>query len=763
LRRLVRAGVAAFASVLLAAGLPAAPAPAAPKPAPTPEAEFDPATAYRDDNLPNPLAEARAALRRQAVAALAAGRAKTAKRHGSEVLKVADGRYVEYRSVRQAEKVLAVLVEFGDKSEPATGGGFGPVHNKILAPDRSTDNTTAWRPDFNRDHYQRLLFGPGEDSLRGFYRAQSGGRHTIEGDVADWVKLPYNGARYGKNSQTEAAAYGPLLRDTAQGWYNAQLAAGKTPAQIKQYLSGFDRWDRYDHDNDGDFNEADGYLDHFVAVHAGPGEESGGGPDAIASHHWHADLSEVGRTGPAFNKLGGAPLGDSGLWVGDYVTGPENGTLGLFAHLYGHDLGLADAHDTEGGDSGVGYWSLMAAGPWLSRDGSDLGSAPAYLDPYAKLLLGWLDYRRVKPRGGTTHAVLGPAGDGAGGKAQAVLVNLPDQQITTEWNTPASGRFEWWGGSADGLDAILARQLDLTGAGTAALTAKAQYEMEEDFDFLHAEVSTNGGSDWTALPTAGVDAGETGLDGSTDGKWVDLRYDLSGYTGKNVLFRFRYATDGGVHFGGPFLDDIALIRDGGPAWTDDVETKSPAWTATGWRRFTGAETTTVPHFYLAENRSYFGHDDALRTGPYNFGSAATRPHQVERFGYGEGLLVWYVNLAYEDNNVSQHPGFGLNLPVDARPGPVEVPGRGRIPNRGTAFDAAFGRLRTAPVTLHLHGTPVTVPAADGIPMFDDTNPEAYWTQANEQNSVKVAGSGTKIEVLVETHGYADLMLLRITN
>ena len=37
----------------------------------------------------------------------------------------------------------------------------------------------------------------------------------------------------------------------------------------------FDVWDRYDFDDDNDFNEPDGYIDHFQAVHAGGGEEAG--------------------------------------------------------------------------------------------------------------------------------------------------------------------------------------------------------------------------------------------------------------------------------------------------------------------------------------------------------------------------------------------------------------------------------------------------------------------------------------------------------
>ena len=60
-------------------------------------------------------------------------------------------------------------------------------------------------------------------------------------------------------------------------------------------------WDRYDYDNDGNFDEPDGYIDHFQAVHAGEGEDAGGGAqgeDAIWSHRWYVNATDYGVTGP---------------------------------------------------------------------------------------------------------------------------------------------------------------------------------------------------------------------------------------------------------------------------------------------------------------------------------------------------------------------------------------------------------------------------------------------------------------------------------
>ncbi|MGQ5264374.1 immune inhibitor A domain-containing protein, partial [Micromonospora sp. ZYX-F-536] len=752
MRRRVTAGLATATAALLAAGVVATPASGAPAAGPTPGS--DKAKQGRD-NLPDPMADQQREVRKQAIADLLAGKAKLQTRNGSKVIQVKDDLFVEYQQPPKTDPIFTMLVNFGTQTDPRTGGTPGPVVNQIPEPDRNwdgnatDDNSTLWRPDFHREHYQEMFYGDGE-SMRDFYLKQSGGRYTVSGDVTDWVTVPFNEARYGSNAIPESDGSWNFVKDSATSWYESQVEAGKTPEQIKQYLAQFDIWDRYDFDGDGDFNEADGYIDHFQAVHAGEGEEAGGGAqgeDAIWSHRWAAYPNLAGTAGPTGNKAGGVQIGDTGMWIRDYTTEPENGGLGVFAHEYGHDLGLPDLYDTAGGDNGVGFWSLMSSGSWLSHGTDDIGSTPGYMDPWSKLFLGWLNHSTVEYGKGTTQVTLGPAGDSDGPKAQAVVVNLPSQTQTTSYNTPYGGSNEWWGGSADDLNTTLTRQLDLTGTTTASITAKAWYDIEEDYDYLYAEVSTDGGASWTALTNSLVDAGETGVDGSTSGSWVDLGYDLSAYAGQTVQFRYRYQSDGGVHLAGAFLDNVSLVKGGATAWTDDAETLAAEWTAKGFTRMGGAVTATYPRFYIAENRSYVGYDDTLRTGGYNYGFTNTRPNWVERFANQPGMLVWYVNYAYGDNNTSEHPGFGLNLPVDVRPGAITVKGQGTITNRRNGFDGTFSRFAKPAQTFHLNGVAATLPTLKANPVFDDSAVNRYWTPGNEQNSVKVAGSGTRIEIV----------------
>ncbi|MFY1673703.1 immune inhibitor A domain-containing protein [Plantactinospora sp. WMMB334] len=770
MRRRVTAGLAGATAALLAASAVSAPAYAAPS-APAPADREPQGAAHRADNLPDPLAEQHQQVRQEAIAALLSGKAKLQTRNGSKVIQIKADRFVEYQQPPKTDPIFTILVEFGNQKDSRTGGTDGPLHNEIPARDRvydgspTDDNSTIWKPDFNRQSYVDLMYAKGKESMADFYLKQSGGRYTVGGDVSDWVKVPFNEARYGSNNIPESDGYWNFVKDTATSWYDSQVAAGKTPEQIKSYLAQFDVWDRYDYDGDGDFNEPDGYVDHFQAVHAGEGEEAGGGAqgaDAIWSHRWAAFPNLQGSAGPDNNKAGGVQIGDTGLWIRDYTTEPENGGLGVFAHEYGHDLGLPDLYDTQGGDNGVGFWSLMASGSWLNHGKQDIGSTPGYMDPWSKLFLGWLNYSTVEWDSGTTFATLGAAGK-TDGLAQAIVVNLPDQEVSTEYNTPFSGEYEWWSGTGDDLNNTLTRTLDLTGASTAAITAKAQYEIEEDYDYLYAEVSTNNGSTWTPLTNELIEAGETGIDGSTDGEWIDLTYDLSAYAGQTVQFRYRFQSDGGVFFDGAFLDNVSLVVDGAAAWTDGAETVDPAWTARGFSRFTGSTVEVVPHFYIAEYRTYYGYDKVLKTGPYNFGWQNSKPDFVERFSNHQGLLVWYVNYAYNDNNTITHPGFGLNLPVDVRPGPITVPGVGNITNRRSTYDATFSRFTKPAQTFHLNGVATTVPKLNPVKVFNDSDPNRYWSAQNPMNSVKVAGTGTKIELLLENHLISDLAIIKISN
>ncbi|QNN52448.1 immune inhibitor A domain-containing protein [Nocardioides mesophilus] len=706
----------------------------------------------KTDDRADPLSTKQRALNKRAVELVLAGKAEPRNRGGSKSVRVAPGQWAQY-GLQSQDELFSILVEFGGNATGSTTAG--PLHNQIPKPDRSSDNSTYWIPDFNRQHYLDMFFNglpeQNGESFKDFYEEASSGRYTVNGDVSDWVKVDKPEAAYGTTeSQKDMTSF---IDDTAEAWYAAQVKAGKSTAEIADYLTRFDQWDRFDSDGDGVFAEPDGYVDHFQAIHAGEGEEAGAPESTIWSHRWAVGVNGRGPDGAGpdgYTKNGGIEIGDTGVWIRDYTTEPENGGLGVFAHEFGHDLGLPDLYDTAGGDNGTGFWTLMSSGSWLGHGKDSIGTTPGHMDPWSKLMLGWLDYEVADADTKSTHH-LGPAAH-ATKKAQALLVNLPDGTKVTDIGPAATGNDYFYSGRGDDRVATVTSP-EFTVPASGALTANVRYEIEKDWDYAYAEVSADG-STWTPLATNrstttnpyGSNEGH-GITGSTKG-WVPLTADLSSWAGKQVQVRFRMVNDPGTNELGFLVDDIAV----GSALTEGAENGAPGWKLDKFVIAENGKTSeTFQHHYLVENRQYLGYDQTLQQGPYNFGWSKTEPNRVEHFPYQDGMLVWYWNDLYADNNTSTHPGGGLVLPVDAR-GEALAWSDGTVArNRIQAFDATFGLERTDALSLHRETedgmTTLEVPARAAAPVFDDTHGERYWDEANEQGSVQVPDTGTQIKVV----------------
>jgi hypothetical protein len=200
------------------------------------------------------------------------------------------------------------------------------------------------------------------------------------------------------------------------------------------YLAQFDKWDRYDHDGDGNFNEPDGYIDHFQIVHAGEGEETGGGAqgaDAIWSHRSYTNVAGAG-VGPGGNPLGGVRIGGSELLDRRLHRRAGERRRGRVRHEFGHDLGLPDEYDTSGNTGGAenstGFWTNWSQGSYGSdgtpQDG--IGNRPIAMDRVGAVLprLAELphgqpgpvqpDQGRARPDGVQQHLAAGRGREPAG-------------------------------------------------------------------------------------------------------------------------------------------------------------------------------------------------------------------------------------------------------------------------------------------------------------------------------------------------------------
>ncbi|MFD5078417.1 immune inhibitor A domain-containing protein [Streptomyces sp. NPDC058371] len=718
-----------------------------------------PARSSVEHDLDGPLSKTQDAQRQEALNRVISGDAKVKDRNGSQVVQLNKSKYVELGR-EKTDQIFTILVEFGDQVDSKYGGAAGPQHNKIAAPDRKKDNSTAWQADYNQKHFQDLYFGTGKktESLKKYYEKQSSGRYSVDGEVTDWVKVPYNEARYGSNAcgQTNCSSVWSVVSDGVTAWAAQQKAAGKSDAGIKADLAQYDQWDRYDFDGDGNFNEPDGYIDHFQIVHAGEDESAGGGAqgeDAIWAHRWYAFGTDAGATGPTGNKLGGTQIGDTGIWVGDYTIQPENGGLGVFAHEYGHDLGLPDEYDTSGGgENGTGFWTLMSAGSWLGTGKEAIGDLPGDMNAWDKLQLGWLNYDKAKAAKKSQHK-LGVAEYNTKNK-QALVVSLPDKAVTTEVVAPAQGATQWWSGSGNSLKNTLTRSVDLAGKSKATLTLDGWWDTEDGFDYLYTEASTDGGANWTALDgTADGTAlprdasNQPALSGSS-GTYKKLSFPLDAYAGKKVDVRFRYSTDSGVAGQGFAADEISVTADGSPLFSDNAESADAAWTATGFSRIGASFTKDYAQYYIAENRQYVSYDKTLKVGPYNFGFSTTRPDWVEHYPYQNGLLIWKWDTSQTDDNTSAHPGAGLILPVDAHSKALKWADGTLLRNKMQTFDSTFSTYATDAFTLHNADVKLKVKSKKGVSVFDDRK-GSYYDPANPFGSVKVTDTNTKIKIVKE--------------
>ncbi len=262
-----------------------------------------------------------------------------------KVHRVANGQYVQLERTG-TDRIFVILVEFGNERYPnplfaddakdaagkplSTAKVFdGPLRNSIPQPNRAVDNSTLWQADFNQPHYQDMYF----NRMARYYERQSSNRYSVAGDVTAWVKVPFNEALYGRNycGSIVCPTSRALVRDALAVWVQQQLDSGKTLAEITAYLKTFDNQDRYDIDGDGNFNEPDGFIDHFQIVHAG-GDEAASDPrqgtDAIWSHRSFANLQAGGPGG-----LAGVNVGSRGGLVSSALI-PNNPTGHLGPRLH---------------------------------------------------------------------------------------------------------------------------------------------------------------------------------------------------------------------------------------------------------------------------------------------------------------------------------------------------------------------------------------------------------------------------------------------
>lgn len=230
---------------------------------------------------------------------------------------------------------------------------------------------------YAQSHYQGMLFSDNTyrdpfsassytGSMRDFYRENSYSQFSLSGTVTVWVRLPHTYRYYCNTDGILGSAddYGWAKSDSGMVQdlvHDAVLAANP--------LVDFSQFD----------NDHNGTVDGLFVVHAGPGAEaiyssnSLAAPSYVWSHKWTIPSLSV-----------------DGVTVSNYSMEPEDGTVGVFCHEFGHVLGLPDLYDVDGTSEGAGEWDVMSSGGWCYRGGDARGTCPSHFSAWSKAFLGWV-------------------------------------------------------------------------------------------------------------------------------------------------------------------------------------------------------------------------------------------------------------------------------------------------------------------------------------------------------------------------------------
>ena len=127
----------------------------------------------------------------------------------------------------------------------------------------------------------------------------------------------------------------------------------------------------------------------------------------------------------------------------------------------------------------------------------------------------------------------------------------------------------------------ISNQVDLSTAFGANISFYAKWDIENNWDYVQLEVSTNNGATWipqcgkytnAGSSNGGQPAGEPLYDG-TQNDWVLEEIDLSDYLGEQILVRFQFESDGYQSADGFYFDDLTInILDENLGANDFLET-----------------------------------------------------------------------------------------------------------------------------------------------------------------------------------------------
>ncbi len=224
----------------------------------------------------------------------------------------------------------------------------GPLSVAVICVEFTNQNHTRTKNEIQDTVFNRVSQ---------YYREVSYGRVTLTGIVSRWYQMNKTVGFYGRDS--------PMSIDDPNG-----DGSPDTWNLIQDAITAADP--------DIDFSQ----YSYLMVVHSGPGQETSGNTNDIWSCAYVMGIWFRSSHGISYSKAALVPEMES--------QGAD--TVGVYAHEFGHMLGLPDLYDPYGKTDYTGRWELYGAGLW---NGNPPGSTPAEMFAWEKIRLGWISDSQI--------------------------------------------------------------------------------------------------------------------------------------------------------------------------------------------------------------------------------------------------------------------------------------------------------------------------------------------------------------------------------
>lgn len=356
----------------------------------------------------------------------------------------AGNNHVNYQTANGEVPVLVILAKFKEGDEPK-GDVPGQVPPKYIEDLIFGDSYNPYELDEFKQYAEfNGQKAPTDSTMQNIYKESSYGKvKLVKKDNTDlvWVELP-KGASYYLDQDGKYAEGGKYIN----GNVNGDAHNGELVTDLFKAADSVVDYSKY---------AVNGQVPNVFIVHEGTGAEFSGDPAQIWSHKWNAlsalyygKYYETGKPSADLDQDGIETDNEWNAWYGQFIkdhtldgvlvnnyniqpeiggnvagyneatggydeaskTGPFPGQAGVFAHEFGHALGLPDFYDTVYTSEGAGNYSMMAGGSWMRYPDAAAysGNSPTHFDPYSKIFLGWATPKVVTPADGVKTITLPP-------------------------------------------------------------------------------------------------------------------------------------------------------------------------------------------------------------------------------------------------------------------------------------------------------------------------------------------------------------------